>query len=52
MEYCLTVTRLTLRKKNKSLARNGNNVPVENNSELLKLHRWGPLAPWWAETSN
>lgn len=27
------------------MARNGNNIAVENNSELSKLHRWGPLAP-------
>lgn len=52
MEYCLTVTRWHWGKKHKSLARTGNNIPMENNSELQKLHRWGPLAPWWAETSN
>lgn len=37
-------------EKKIKLARNGNNILVENNNELLKLHRWGPLAPWWAET--
>lgn len=43
---------MNTKEKKKSLARNENNIPVENNGELLKLHRWGPLAPWWAETSN